>query len=1070
VRFERRLGLRLLRSSIIGDLVGDGSRGRGEGRMITWRGAQALGLLSCVLVLGCALDERKLGALGSDGGVRGRGGSEPIPDGPTGANAGRPVREVDTTPVDLGPIAIGFPSRARVVIQSVGDAALPPPDVRLSETSDPDFGIVQNQCQGEVPPGRSCDVRVQLVPSKAGPIAATLRVAGAGSGAVDVPLSGVGLIASQVTLTPAAGSFEDFGDVLVGATAEGVFSVQNPGTEPTGALRVTVNQPAFAILPSASAERPDLAPCSVGEPVPAGVSCAVRVGFTPSARGPVEATLTAVLGETSGVSTTLSGAGMVTGVLTVSPTMLDFEGVLPGETARRSLTIENAGDEPLTLDDLSVQPADGSAFSIVGGTCAVGLSIAGGASCGLQLVFRPDASDVASSAEVVIGATGGQEQRVTLGGRALKPGELQLMAATAGEDDFGDVLVGDGLVHIFRVHNPGAQPSGVLTLQVSDGFEIEPSAAEGGCTADTSLVDAQSCAVHVRFAPTERGPAHGALTVSSELVGATSLALSGNGVAPAALLVSSVEMDFGRVATGTTARNALTLSNTGDQVMPAPTIEVRGAAPAQAAAFSFESGCSAQLGFEESCEVQLEFAPSAAVAHSATLEMVAEPGGHISVLLLGQAIVPGSLTLAPVANGGADFGDVALGSSVMRSFTLKNPGGEPSGPVTLRTDDPAFAVSPRACGELEPSGLVDDASCTFDVTFNPRNATAAVARLLATSSALGEVRLELRGRGRAPARLEATTKHDFGMLRVGAEPAAANQLTWAVNNGGDLATGDLEVVAGNPYEFRAGEDDCTHAAIPGRGRCQMQLAFWPSEPGQRSGSITVTDTGSGDTLTLALTGVGLAGLGDACGDGVDCDSVLACTACSDGSHRCTEEGGCCDACQGEQVCLANGRCGCPGTEIDCGDGVCVPDDATDELCCAASDTCPVCQECEAGRCGLVPAQTTCSSEVETARVCTADGACVPACTIDVGCGTPCTTCVDGGCIALPAATTCFSSSIISGYCSGEAGACVQCLEDAHCPSMVCNEATHQCACSATDGCGSGVCVDGFCVLPEPTTP
>jgi hypothetical protein len=760
---------------------------------------------------------------------------------------------------------------------------------------------------------------------------------------------------------------------------------------------------------------------------------------------------------------------MVTGVLAASPTTLDFEGVLPGDTARRTLTIENDGDEPLTLGALAVEPAEGAVFSIVGGTCAPGLSLAAGTSCGLALEFRPVESDVASTADVVIGASGGQEQRVALRGHALKRGQLEIAVPAPGEDDFGDVLVGDALVRTFRVANPGAQLSGVLTLQGSVGFEIQASAAEGDCGAETSLIDGQSCAIHVRFAPTERGPAQGALTVSSELAGASSLALRGNGVAPAALVAGASEIDFGRVATGATARETLGLGNGGDQAMPPPTLSVKSADPTQAAAFSVESDCSADLGFEQSCEAQLTFAPSTAVAHAATLEIVAEPGGQTSVLLLGRAIVPGSLQLAPVATGGADFGDVAVGTPLMRSFTLMNPGGEPSGPVTLRTDDAAFVVSPRECAALEPTGLVDAASCTFDVTFTPRNAMAVAARLLAVSGTLGEVGLELRGRGRAPARLEATTKHDFGMLVVGGAPAAANQLTWTVNNDGDLATGDLELAETNPYEFRVDENDCAGEPVPGRASCQLHIAFWPTEPGQRSGSITVTDTGSGDTLTLALTGVGLARLGDACGDGVDCDRGLACTACSDGSQKCTEVDGCCEACPGDQTCQA-GSCACADGEIACGsDGACIPNDPIDGICCAEADACPTCHTCDlaTGTCAVAP-QAPCGSESEP-RVCTASGACVRSCTIDVGCGEACTTCVDGACVPVPAdpVTTCFSSQIVSGYCSGDAGGCVQCLEDGHCSSLVCN-ASHQCACSETIGCGTGTCAeDGFCVLPEP---
>ena len=237
-------------------------------------------------------------------------------------------------------------------------------------------------------------------------------------------------------------------------------------------------------------------------------------------------------------------------------------------------------------------------------------------------------------------------------------------------------MLGENLVRVFQIANPGAQPSGKLGLAATNGFVLDQGTAKGDCTAETSLVDNQSCAAHVRFAPTERGAAAGVLTVSSDLAGASSVPLAGNGLAPAALEVAA-EVNFGRVTTGASGQNTISVRNTGDQPLPVPTLTVNSANRAHADALTFTNGCSAPLAFEESCEVTLTFAPTLASAHTATLDITAEPGGPASVLLLGQAIVPGSLVLAPEEEGGANFGDVAIGASQARSFTLTNPEASP---------------------------------------------------------------------------------------------------------------------------------------------------------------------------------------------------------------------------------------------------------------------------------------------------------------------------------------------------------------------------------------------------------
>lgn len=1011
------------------------------------RGVRAT-LVCCTVLLGCGLDSRNPGLATLGGGVEDGGAVPGFGDG--GLGGGAPRLRLSAASVDLGPVALGFPARARLSVSNEGDAPMGAPDVSWADPSDADFAVVQNQCLKEVAPDEQCELRVQFVPSKAGPSSAALRVAGARAQAAIVPFSGLGLVASGLVVVPAAGSYEDFGEVVVGDTAEGVFSILNPSSEPSGALAFSLNQSAFVISPPVTPEAepapeaepfavaPGEPPCEPGASLPGGASCALRVGFTPSGRGPVEATLTAILDDVGGVSTTLLGEGVVAGLLAASTASVDFQGVIPGQAAQRSLAIENRGDEPLTLSGAALEPASG-VFSILSGTCGTGVTLGAGASCSVALEFRPTDADAASAAELVVSALEGEQvQRIALAGQALKPGNMLISVAAPGEESFGDVLLGENLVRAFQVSNPGAQPSGVLGLVATNGFVVDPGTAEGDCTGETSLVNGQGCAVHVRFAPTERGAAAGVLTVSSDLAGATSLALSGNGIAPAALTVAA-ELNFGRLATGESGQKVVTVSNAGDQPLPPPTLEVASGNPAHAGAFSLESSCLAPLLFEESCEVTLTFAPTTASAHSATLDLAAEPGGRASVLLLGQAIVPGSLVLAAAADGGADFGDVALGASATSVFTLANPGGEPAGALTIRSDNPAFLASPGDCGAQDPAGLVDGAACTFEVTFTPADRKPAVARLLALSGTLGEVSVELRGRGRGPARLEATVARDLGQANLGQDPGPANLFTWTVNNTGDLPSGELAVMSTNGAEFEVSNDTCSGVELGARASCQMLIGFRPSQAGARSGSITVTDAATEARLTLALTGLGqriaqpgescvnatcAEGLctagkccdracdrtcqvcGDAgvcidqvnqeaCGNGnarcfgvdqcllpaeapcaadADCGGGLLCKACAAGGRQCTDAASCCGGCPAGLTCVA-GSCGCAAGQTSCGGGLCIAENDPLACCPGTSTACPA----GASLCSAAGRCVQCLADTDCAacEACSVGGVCEP---------------------------------------------------------------------------------------------
>ena len=91
--------------------------------------------------------------------------------------------------------------------------------------------------------------------------------------------------------------------------------------------------------------------------------------------------------------------------------------------------------------------------------------------------------------------------------------------------------------------------------------------------------------------------------------------------------------------------------------------------PAQLEAFTFESGCVEPLAVGQSCDVTLAFAPTVAAPHAVTLALESE-ASRASVLLLGEALVPGSLVLAAAEDSAAEFGDVEIGTSAERTFTL----------------------------------------------------------------------------------------------------------------------------------------------------------------------------------------------------------------------------------------------------------------------------------------------------------------------------------------------------------------------------------------------------------------
>jgi hypothetical protein len=985
---------------------------------LSWSGWVSLALAS---LLGCSIDDRKLprsgsGALSTGGGPSGQGGEGNF--GPGG------MLTVSPTSLDLGSVTQGYAARAKLRVSNSGTAPLAAPVVAWAAGGDPDLTLIQDQCTGALAPGEQCDLRVQVVPSRVGALQGTLEISGASTGNLSVPVTASGLQPGALVIQPAAGSFQDFGGVRVGVAAEGTFTVVNPGAEPSGVVSFSFNRAEFALAPAAPGE------CSAGTTeLASGQSCNVRVAFTPAERGALETTLSVTSPGAGSRSLTLRGQGLVPAVVGVSASLLDFGGVVPGDTASLNLEVENRGDDALTLASPQLTPAD--VFRIADSNCGEGVVLRGGQRCSMQLDYRPVQEGQPSAAELILAAQGAEpSERIELQGVALTRGNLLVEALEPGQEIFGDVLLGESLARGFRVSNPAQQPSGVLSLAARNGFALLPASEAGACEVGvTELANGQSCTVQVSFAPSTRGARAGALTVDSPLAGAKALALSGRGIAPGVLEADTgtaeAMIDFGRLTAGSRGSQAIQVRNAGDQSLPPPELRVTGT---QAAAFSYESGCTGPLAAGAECEVVVAFAPTAAAPYAASLELVAATGKPTGVLLLGEALEAGRLVLAPTEGASAEYGDVPVGGSVSQSFTVTNPGGGVSGALSVLADDSQFVVPPGACADAGADGLADGESCSFEVSFTPTTNVAIEARLSVQAAGSGETGIALSGRGRLPAALAATTtERDLGRANIGEPSGPANQFTWTVNNSGDLPSGTLTVSNDNLLDFDITADTCSTGPVAGAGSCALTIVFAPDNAGDVSTRIVVADA-SGQLVPLTVTGFGvqLAAPGEPCLATSDCmDGVCTAGVC------CNQECGLtCQTCATGQCLAQSGQepCGnsggvCFGVEqcaLPAGTG------CTDSTQCGGN---LVCKQCRTGGSQCTPPDGCCGG-------CGPGYQCVGG---ECGCplpasGIPQIDCGAGDCAIDRQGACCPGFAEEGCNCDPSDNLCKQCLQSSHCTS------------------------------------
>lgn len=124
-----------------------------------------------------------------------------------------------------------------------------------------------------------------------------------------------------------------------------------------------------------------------GNSIASGSSCAINVGFTPTAAGGIKATLNVTASGTT-QSATLSGTGSEP--FTVSPATVSFGNVAAGtSTAPQAITVTNSGGAALPVSSITL---NGNAPSLFSQTNNCGSSVPAGSSCTINVAFTPAAT------------------------------------------------------------------------------------------------------------------------------------------------------------------------------------------------------------------------------------------------------------------------------------------------------------------------------------------------------------------------------------------------------------------------------------------------------------------------------------------------------------------------------------------------------------------------------------------------------------------------------------------------------------------------------------------------------
>ena len=645
---------------------------------------------------------------------------------------------------------------------------------------------------------------------------------------------------SQGTLSPPSYTFA--GQQVSTSSAATIFTLANTGSSTMAITAVTL-----------SGDYAETNDC--GQSLAAYASCTLQVTFTPTVAGDRTGTLTVFANVSGGqLASTLDGAGLAPGNVTVTPSSLSFPSTVTGaSSAVEGATVQNTGGIAVQLGAFSTT----TDYQLSSNSC--GSTLAPGASCAVGITFTPSATGDRPGHLSIASNVAGSPTLVPLDGTGVSPPALTLSPTSLSFPNTAQGAV--SATRGITVTSSGGAPAQIQSMSIAGDYQI----ASTSC--GSTLAPGMNCVLNIDFAPASTGARAGLLTIQANVSGGQVTApLNGTGVTPPALSLTPGSLIFPQTTQGvSSAGESIHLTSTGGASVQLGSLSVSGDYAISG------SSCGASLAPGASCALQIVFTPTTTGDRPGLLTVPANiAGGQATATLDGTGLSPPQLYFTP---GSLTFGSVAVGStSSAQSFEISNLGGTAAQVLTPTTTGD-FSVSANSCG----SSIAPGTNCTLQVTFSPtaigtrtgvltlsgtnfsavratlRPAGLLVARAEAAPASTGQVSGTMSGTGVAPPVVVMNPSPLIFSTPIPAGSASTAQAVTVMNNGSIAATLQAPSITGN---FQITSTTCG-SSLAAQASCVINVIFHPQTAGALSGSLILSGSMSGGQVTDTLEGSGL---------------------------------------------------------------------------------------------------------------------------------------------------------------------------------------------------------------------
>lgn len=427
----------------------------------------------------------------------------------TGTAATPPTATLSPAKLSFGSRAINTTSATQMVTlkNTSASAVLSISSMTIGGTHSTDFAKTST-CGATLAAGASCTISVTFKPTVAAVRMASLSVA-SNSSALATALEGTGVAVAAPDAALSAKTLA-FGQQTVGVKSS--------------AKTVTLSNNGNATLHIASiAASGDFAQTNAcGTQLNAGANCVISVMFTPSATGTRSGSLSVssdAIGSPDMV--TLSGIGVTatTPQLILSPASLTFaDQIIGSQSAAQVLTVKNTGSGVMQLTSIVIAGTQKSDFSQTNGC---GTSLAAGATCTVNVSFKPTAAGSRSASVDILSNAGDGTDSVPLTGKGITPAAgTPILSIPAVSLEFETTETGQVSAQLeITLKNVGTADLklGKIAVKQGDNFTIMTNSCQA------ALAPNQSCSIKVAFQPKTSGEHLDELEVSNDSDGTTEL-------------------------------------------------------------------------------------------------------------------------------------------------------------------------------------------------------------------------------------------------------------------------------------------------------------------------------------------------------------------------------------------------------------------------------------------------------------------------------------------------------------------------------------------------------------------